>query len=114
MVNYVLAMTDPVLAYITTKDKSEALSIGKQLLEQRLAACVNILPEMQSLYWWEGKMDSSNESVLIAKTTRCLSTDLIQFVKKIHSYSVPCVLVLPVATGHEPYLKWLGENIRPH
>lgn len=100
------------LAYITTKDREEARAIGSALLTKRLAACVNILDGMESHYWWEGKLEASQEAVLIAKTESAKVEPLIATVKALHSYSCPCVLVLPVTAGNPAYLDWLGESLR--
>lgn len=102
---------EPVLAYITAKDKDEALALGRSLLEQRLAACVNILPSMHALYWWEGKIESAEEAVLLTKTDQSKVPALIQFIQKTHSYAVPCVLVLPVIGGSQLYLEWLEKSL---
>lgn len=101
-----------VLAYITTKNKSEAKKIGKILLQERLAACINIFDNMQSMYWWKGKIEEANETVLVAKTTKKLFPKVSKKVKSIHSYSVPCILQLEVKDGNKEYVKWLLENIQ--
>jgi periplasmic divalent cation tolerance protein len=100
------------LCYITASSKDEAKAIGRALVEKRLAACVNLLDGMESLYWWEGKIESSQECVLIAKTEKRLVEPLIAMVKALHSYSIPCVLELEVGRGNEAYLQWLAENLR--
>lgn len=102
---------EPVLAYITAKDKEEALLIGRKLLEERLAACINVFAEMHSLYWWEGKIDTSQESVLIAKTDRAKVAALKKKVEEVHSYSIPCILVIEIQGGNERYLEWLNQNL---
>lgn len=99
------------MAYITAKDKAEAYTIGKVLVGKKLAACVNILDGMQSLYWWEGKLEESREAVLIAKTTEEKVEALISTVKQLHSYEVPCVVTYRIADGNPDYLKWLGESV---
>ncbi len=101
-----------VFAYITCKNKSEAKKIGKVLLQERLSACVNIFDNMHSMYWWDGKIEEANETVLIAKTTKKLFPQLSAKVKSIHSYSVPCILQMPIADGNKEYVKWLIENIK--
>ena len=101
-----------VFAYITTKNRSEAKKIGKILLQEKLAACVNILNHMHSMYWWKGKIEVSNEAVLIAKTTKTLFPKLSKKVKAIHSYDVPCILQIPVTDGNKEYVDWLLENIK--
>jgi periplasmic divalent cation tolerance protein len=102
-----------IFAYITTKNKSEAKKIGKILLQERLAACINIFDKMSSMYWWEGKIEEANETVLIAKTTKKLFPKLLNKVKSIHSYSVPCILQLEVKDGNKEYVKWLMSALNP-
>lgn len=105
-------MSPIIFAYITCKNKSEAKKIGMILLREKLAACVNIFDNMNSLYWWEGKIEEAGETVLIAKTTKRLFSKLSKKVKIVHSYSVPCILQLEVKDGNKEYIKWLLENIR--
>src|ERR1039457_5801238 len=102
-----------IFAYITTKNKSEAKKIGKILLQERLAASINIFDKMSSMYWWEGKIEEANETVLIAKTTKKLFPKLLKKVKSIHSYSVPCILQLEVKDGNKEYVKWLMSALNP-
>jgi len=101
-----------VHAYITTENKAEAKKIGKKLVELKLAACVNVIDGMESIYWWEGKIEEASEAILIAKTRESLADALTSEVKKLHSYSCPCVLILPVSGGNEQYLSWLADNTR--
>jgi periplasmic divalent cation tolerance protein len=98
--------------YITTADSHEAGRIGRMLVERRLAACVNILKEMESLYWWEGEVQESQEAVLIAKTTAPLVPDLTKAVMEAHSYQCPCVVSLPIESGNPAFLKWIGDETR--
>lgn len=99
--------------YITTKDKEEARKIGNVLVMERLAACVNIIPGMESIYHWEGKINEDNETVLIAKTISDSVPLIIEKVKSIHSYKVPCVVELPIGQGNPGYLIWIvKETVR--
>jgi periplasmic divalent cation tolerance protein len=98
--------------YITTKDKKEACKIGKVLVRERLAACVNIIPNMNSFYWWEGKLQDDRECVLIAKTKSSLVKKLIAKVKKVHSYTCPCVICLPVVEANPTYLNWIDKETK--
>lgn len=100
------------LVYITAKNKEEARKIGKELLKARLAACVNIVDKMNSLYWWEGKIQDDNETVLIAKTKESLVKELVEKVKSIHSYSCPCIISLPILDGNKEYLDWLEKETK--
>ena len=106
-----------VFAYITAKNKAEAKKIGKVLLQERLAACINIFDKMSSMYWWKGKSDSyrieeANETVLIAKTTKKLFPKLSAKVKALHSYSVPCILQIPITDGNKEYVEWLTQSVK--
>jgi periplasmic divalent cation tolerance protein len=101
-----------IFAYITCKNKSEAKKIGSILVKERLCACVNIFPEMNSIYWWKGKMEEANELVLIAKTTKSLFKKLSSRVKELHSYDCPCILEIEIGRGNKEYVDWLLENIR--
>jgi periplasmic divalent cation tolerance protein len=101
------------LVYITAPSVEVAKSLGRNLLEKRLAACINILPQMSSLYWWEGNIETSEEVVLIAKTDEILLRDLISEVEKQHPYTVPCALTINIESGSEGYLKWLKSCLQP-
>jgi periplasmic divalent cation tolerance protein len=100
------------LVYITTKDKNEARRIGKELVKTRLAGCVNIIDNMNSMYWWEGKIQDDQEVILIAKTRQSLVKKLIKKVKSIHSYSTPCIISLPILDGNKQYLDWLEKETK--
>ena len=100
------------LIYITTRDTDEASKIGRDLIEQKLAACVNILPGMKSIYHWDNQLVENNECVLIAKTHYSKVNELTNLVKKTHSYDCPCIVSFDLSEneGNEEYLKWLlGE-----
>ncbi len=96
--------------YITCKDRAEAQSVGTHLLEDRLVACVNIIDGMQSMYWWEGQIQSSNEAILIAKTRQARVEAIINKVNQVHSYDCPCVVSLPVGDGNPKFLEWILEE----
>ncbi len=99
--------------YMTAGSLEEARRIGRELIESRLAACVNILPGMQSVYRWEGKIEEAAEVVVIAKTTAPRVAALAERVKSLHSYDCPCVVSLKVDGGHQPFLDWIGANASP-
>ena len=104
----------PVLVYSTFPSGEVAETVGRQLVEQRLAACVNILPGMTSIYRWEGKIERDSEAVMIIKTRRSLAEVVIAAVKAGHPYTTPALLVIPIETGSEPYVAWLlGETATP-
>ncbi len=103
-----------IFVYITCKNKEEAMSIGKSLVTIKLAGCVNILEQMTSIYEWEGNLEVTEEVVIIAKTNESLFNEIISHVKKIHSYTVPCILSIPIQNGNEEYLKWLESGLKDY
>lgn len=98
--------------YITTKNQKEAKKISKILLKERLIACANIVPRIESSYWQKGKVINDSEALLICKTRRGLEDKIISSVKKNHSYSVPCVNFLPIEKGNPDFLKWVDKETR--
>jgi periplasmic divalent cation tolerance protein len=100
-----------VVLFITTEADEEAQLISRVLLEQKKAACVNIVPEVSSLFWWRGKIDSSRESLLVVKTRASLVGEIVQLVKRIHSSDVPEVIALPIVGGNRDYLDWIGKEL---
>ena len=98
--------------YMTTASPDEAQRIGRTLVEERLAACVNIVPGMRSLYWWQGAVQDGQETVLIAKTRAELLESLTARVKALHSYTCPCVVALPIEGGNADFLRWIADETR--
>jgi periplasmic divalent cation tolerance protein len=98
--------------YITVANKEEARKIGRELVSSRLAACVNILDNMNSIYTWDGKLQDDTEVVMIAKTTDDRTPKLIETVKSLHSYDCPCIVSLPVRDGYKPYLDWIAKEVK--
>ncbi len=98
------------LVYVTTGSVAEAEAIGRNLIEKRLAACVNILPGMKSMYRWEGKIEEAEEAVLIVKMKASLADAVVEEVKRTHSYQIPCALVLDVRSGNPAYMNWIVQN----
>ena len=107
-----MANGDLCLVYITTGSLEEARRVGRTLVEQRLAACVNILEGMRSLYWWKEKVQEDNEVVVLAKTQAALVPRLTAEVKTVHSYECPCVVSLPVTGGNSEFLEWIERETR--
>jgi len=101
-----------IVVFVTAKDMKQAQGIASGLLKSKLAACVNIVPAVKSIFWWEGKIDSSSEVLLIVKTKKVLLNRLIKAVKRLHSYDVPEVIALPIIGGNREYLKWLNDSTR--
>ena len=89
-----------VLLYVTTRDRDEAVRISSKLVEERLIACGNILDGMESVYWWNGKVERSKEAVLIAKTDRRNVELVTARILELHSYETPCVVALPIEAGN--------------
>jgi len=100
------------LIYITTENKAEAERIGQALVEEYLAACVNIIDGMNSIYRWEGRLMQENETVLIAKTIEAKVPALMQRVKALHSYDCPCIVALPITDGNEAFLNWVAGEVQ--
>ena len=98
--------------YMTAASKDEATHIGRELVSARLAACVNIIEHMNSIYRWEGKMEEAAEVVLIAKTVESKVPQLIEKVKSMHSYSCPCIISLPIEAGNPEYLEWIKAEVQ--
>ena len=97
--------------YMTAGSLEEAKNIGQMLVEQNLAACVNLLENMTSIYKWEDKLEEGQEVVMIAKTRKTLMPKLIETVNSLHSYDCPCILELPIQGGNPDFLIWIvGET----
>ncbi len=99
--------------YMTAGDSTEAKKIASELVASKLAACVNILGNMNSVYMWQGEIQEDSEVVLIAKTTRACVPQLVEKVKLLHSYDCPCIVSLPVLDGHQPFLDWIEAQVKP-
>lgn len=100
----------PCMIYMTAGSLEEARTIGRALVSERLAACVNIIDRMNSFYWWEGQVLDDAEVVVIAKTVESLVPRLSERVKEMHGYDCPCVIALPIAGGFQPFLDWIGKE----
>jgi periplasmic divalent cation tolerance protein len=105
-------MTTTFFVYITASDHAEAERIGRTLVEERLAACVNILDGMKSMYWYEGDLQTSHEAVLIAKTNKDRLSALTDRAAELHSYDCPCIVALPITQGYDPFLIWIHNSVR--
>ncbi len=98
---------EPLFVYVTCKDRAEAMQVGQAVVEARLAACANVVDGMASIYWWEGKLETSTEAILIMKSRTEFLQALTAMVQQHHSYTVPCVVALPIVGGNPDYLAWL-------
>ena len=104
---------DYCLIYVTCANPQEAEKIGTVLVKQRLVACVNILPPIQSIYWWQGQVENSTEWAFTAKTRHALMADITQKIREIHSYDLPCVVALPFQHAEEDFLNWIDQETQP-
>lgn len=102
------------IIYITTSGVEEAKKIAKTLLNERIVACANIIPVMESIYWWEGGLEEDVESVLLVKTSSELVDKVIDRVEEIHSYQTPCALEIQIKKGSQNYLDWLDNSLEKH
>jgi len=100
---------DRIVVLITAGSEEEARKIAELLVKEKKAACVNIVPQVGSLFRWKGKIDSARESLLLVKTTASLLSEVISLVKQVHSYEVPEIIALPIVGGSEEYLNWLSN-----
>jgi periplasmic divalent cation tolerance protein len=105
-------MSDPVVVLVTCGSEEEALKIANALVENRLAACVNLVAPIRSVYRWEGKIWDEKEWLLIIKTQKHRFEELEKKVKSLHSYSVPEITSLPITEGSSAYLDWIKENTK--
>lgn len=101
-----------IVVFVTAKDHDQARKISKALVEDKLVACANIVPGIQSVFWWDGKVDEANEVLLILKTKKSLLKKITEKVKSLHSYDVPEIIALPIIDGSKDYLRWLSESVR--
>jgi len=100
-----------MMVYVTAPSRAEALKLGRILVEERLAACANVLEGMTAIYHWDGKLQEDDEAVLILKTTADRVEGLTARLRDLHSYDLPCVVAWKIETGHAPYLDWVrGET----
>ena len=100
-----------IVIFITAADAEEARQISRLLLERRKAACINIVARVDSLFWWEDKLDSAQESLLIIKTKTSLLPEITDLVKGAHSNAVPEIIALPIIGGNQEYLQWIDDNV---
>jgi periplasmic divalent cation tolerance protein len=107
-----LNMTDKRLVLTTCGSIEEARSIAHGLVERRLAACVNIVPQIESVYRWQGKVETATEWLLVIKTSTAAFTPLCEALSELHSYELPECIEIAIEDGSAAYLQWIGESIR--
>ena len=106
-----MEISEHIIIIITANDAEEAHNIAELLLEQRLAACVNIVPNINSSFWWEGKLDMAAERLLIVKTQAKKLAEIVQSVKTVHSNTIPEIIALPIIGGNQDYLDWIDNEV---
>lgn len=108
-----MSAEDAILVFMTAASGEEATRLADLLIGAHLAACVQILPEMESVYRWEGNVERQSEILLLAKTTRAKFVDLEREVRALHSYETPEIVAVPIVAGSNPYLEWLEASLKP-
>jgi periplasmic divalent cation tolerance protein len=98
------------MIYITAPNRNAALKMARELVENRLVACANVLDGATSFYWWEGKVQEDREAVLIAKTTSEKTSTVINKIMEVHEYVCPCIVALPIAEGNPAFLEWIRSE----
>ena len=107
-------MTDKIVVLVTCGTPREAQRIARSLVQRRLAACVNVLRSpVRSVYRWKNKVENAEEHLLVIKTSRRKFSQLLEHVRRLHSYDVPEIIALPVVKGSPAYLRWLDDCLRP-
>ncbi len=105
-------MTDVVAVLVTVPDAGKAAELARALVEERLAACGNVVAGVRSIYRWEGKVQDEGEALLVLKTARRRFPDLLARIRSLHPYEVPEILAIPVEEGHGAYLDWVDQSTR--
>lgn len=103
-----------IVVYVTVPNKEAGKKLAASIINERLAACVNIVPGVESVYWWDGKVQTDSELLLIIKTRESLLSALTQHVKSNHEYDVPEVISLPITGGNDKYLEWIKNSTRDY
>jgi periplasmic divalent cation tolerance protein len=104
-------MSEPLLVLMTAGSQEEAERIARTLVGEMLAACVNVIPGVTSIYRWQGEIQQDQEWLLVAKSRRDVLNDLVRRVQALHSYDLPEIIALPLVGGSEAYLRWLDEQV---
>lgn len=108
-----MADEDPIVVFLTAPSGEEATRLADLLINAHLAACVQILPEMESVYRWQGQIERQSEILLIVKTASGKFAELEREVRALHSYETPEIVAVPIVAGSQPYLDWLSESLKP-
>ncbi len=102
-----------IVVLITASGKKEAKAIAASLINSKLAACVNIVEKVDSVFFWQGRVDKAKESLLVVKSRRDRFSRIVKLVRSMHSYEVPEIIALPVIAGEQRYLRWLDDSVKP-
>ena len=106
-------MTDKVVIMVTAASRRECRKIARHLVEEKLAACVNVTQAIESIYHWEGKLADEKEFVMLIKSTRELFPEIKAAISKLHSYHTPEIICLPIIDGSRNYLQWVADSVKP-
>ena len=106
-------MTDKIVILVTAANADEGRKIARHLVEARLAACVNVLPPIESVYRWQGKTLEEGECLLIIKSAGALFAEIESEIVRLHSYQTPEIICLPIVEGSRNYLQWISESVKP-
>ena len=101
-----------IIIFVTAANKKEAKVIAESLIREKLAACVNIVAKVDSLFWWKQSIERAAEILLIIKSRRDKFSRIVKLVKKLHSYQVPEIIALPIIAGEKKYLRWIDATVR--
>lgn len=101
-----------IVIYCTVPDKKEGKEIARKLIEHKLAACVNIIDKVESVFSWDGKLTEDKEAMLMIKTKKEMFGNVKHIIQKLHSYTVPEIISVPIAQADETYLKWIEHEVR--
>jgi len=104
-------MSDKLIVLTTAGSETEARKIAQTLVERRLAACVNIIPRIQSVYRWEGKVEETEECLLLIKTVKAREDQVRTAIRELHTYDLPECIAIPIESGSAEYLKWLSDSV---
>ena len=102
----------PIVVFVTCANKNQANKIAKALIKEKLGACVNLVNPVNSLFWWQKKVDSCKEALLIIKTRKSLFRKLEKLIQSLHGYEVPEIIALPIIMGSKKYLDWINDSTR--
>lgn len=101
-----------IVILVTASSKKEAQKIAAVLIKQKLAACVNLVGKVDSIFFWENKLQKAKEFLLVIKSTRAKFARIVKLIKSLHSYKVPEIIGLPIIVGDKPYLRWIDASLR--